>query len=357
MTLETRLGKLYPALTARERALVVLRTWKDGRETDPRSRLDVPAAQVAEYNRLIDLMNAVNRGFSMVLIILDEQLTHIELKAAWLSYITYTAKHVRALAAYIFETKEPITPSARRERGAHRRAELLTLDEAARLLAARHAFADDDMADEDGERSPTDAAWERVCEAKRRAIRAAVGTGELCATGKGARTRVAVGALCDWAALPVDVEPDWGLEFDVRPDADEAAVQEARETRALLRKLVERVCPADDWPIAPATSSADPDDDILATSLGRALAGAIVSQVLSSWQQLRAIEVVVAEVAQEFDSEDPLGPRARDRIDDAKARVGKLAEELRPYVGALALPEPDDTDLADARELLDRYDE
>lgn len=49
---ERRLDKVSETLTAKERALLVLRAWKEDREEDPTWRWTMPSEQVAEFNRL-----------------------------------------------------------------------------------------------------------------------------------------------------------------------------------------------------------------------------------------------------------------------------------------------------------------
>jgi hypothetical protein len=57
---DSRLGRLSQDLTALERATLVLRSWKDGREEDLSWRYTMPQSQGHEFNRPIELMNGVN---------------------------------------------------------------------------------------------------------------------------------------------------------------------------------------------------------------------------------------------------------------------------------------------------------
>ena len=59
---KARLDKLNNVLSAKERALLVLRSWKDGTEEEPRWRWTMLAEQTPAFNRYIGLMNAVNRA-------------------------------------------------------------------------------------------------------------------------------------------------------------------------------------------------------------------------------------------------------------------------------------------------------
>ncbi len=60
MSLGARLNKLLPVLSAKERAILVLRSLKDKTPEDPIWRQTMPREQSPEFNRLIVLMNACN---------------------------------------------------------------------------------------------------------------------------------------------------------------------------------------------------------------------------------------------------------------------------------------------------------
>ncbi len=79
-----RLGKLFPALTAKERAILVLKAWKEDGEEDPLVRDTMPAEQGVEFNRLIDLMNAVNRELGPYLALLHALVGRLGLRHGWL---------------------------------------------------------------------------------------------------------------------------------------------------------------------------------------------------------------------------------------------------------------------------------
>src|SRR5690606_11772143 len=61
VSLDSRLSRLSPVLTAQERAVLVLEAWKDGKPEDPGWRSQMPREQAHAFNQLIDLMNAANR--------------------------------------------------------------------------------------------------------------------------------------------------------------------------------------------------------------------------------------------------------------------------------------------------------
>ena len=71
------------------------------------------------------------------------------------------------------------------------------------------------------------------------------------------------------------------------------------------------------------------------------------------WQELRAIEVGVGEVAEEFDGEDPLKPEVRALLDGCLASCSGLRDQMADFV-EIELPEPTEDDVEQVRQLLDR---
>jgi len=67
---DRRIAKLADQFTARERAVLVLRSWKEGRGEDPSWRRSMPEGQAWEFNRLIELMNGVNQHLMPLLLVL-----------------------------------------------------------------------------------------------------------------------------------------------------------------------------------------------------------------------------------------------------------------------------------------------
>ncbi len=68
------------------------------------------------------------------------------------------------------------------------------------------------------------------------------------------------------------------------------------------------------------------------------------------WRELRAAEIVVAEVAEEFDGEDPLDPEVRLMLDGCHAELLDVREQIERYTGALAQEEPEEELLVRLRE-------
>src|ERR1700674_887060 len=112
VTASTRIDKLFSALSAKERALLVLRAWKDGGEEDLQVRSTIPDTQVAEFNRLIEVMNGVNQWLGPYLLLMRALTRQLGLIDGWLSTMILWADGVADLGYYIFRhTPEPITKS------------------------------------------------------------------------------------------------------------------------------------------------------------------------------------------------------------------------------------------------------
>ena len=95
MSIDARLNKLMPALTAKERAVLILRSWKEGVEEDPLWRSTMPRDQSSEFNRLISLMNVCNVNVGFLIIFLDEQVQKLELRLMWAGSLALAAEYSR----------------------------------------------------------------------------------------------------------------------------------------------------------------------------------------------------------------------------------------------------------------------
>jgi len=83
MSIDARLKKLTPLLSAKERAILVLGSLKDGTPEDPNWRTTMPMDQVPEFNRLIGLMNAANLHLAMFIALLETSVAKVNLRMAW----------------------------------------------------------------------------------------------------------------------------------------------------------------------------------------------------------------------------------------------------------------------------------
>jgi hypothetical protein len=233
MSGEQRLDRLYPALTAQERGLLVLQAYKAGEQPDRMIYRTTPASQGPAFNRYIRLMNACNVELATVLMIIREQTEKAELKYSWL------------MTALI-----------------------------------------------------------------------------------------------------------WGLETQILGKRALAATKD-RKLRKDIRRLMARA-PSDLQvpldltvpPEEPANFEKGYGDETV-----KALLFGIKQSVQQHWSELRAIEIGVQEVAEEFDGEDPLQPDVRALLDGCLASCRELRDEMADYV-EIELPEPAEEDIEQVRALI-----
>ena len=72
------------------------------------------------------------------------------------------------------------------------------------------------------------------------------------------------------------------------------------------------------------------------------------------WQELRAVEVVWEEIADEFDGEHPARPEARQTVVDAKARLVELNREAEGASDKHDLPDPTEEQIDLTRQIVER---
>jgi hypothetical protein len=79
-----RVGKMLSVLTARERALLILRAIKEDGEPDQMVRFTMPEEQRQEFNHYIFLMNGVNCDLGMFTAYLSAVVGQLSLRLGWL---------------------------------------------------------------------------------------------------------------------------------------------------------------------------------------------------------------------------------------------------------------------------------
>ncbi len=360
-TRQGRLGKLYPALTAKERAILVLRAWKEGGEEHSEVRGTMPAEQGLEFNRLIDLMNAVNREFPPYLVLLQALVGRLGLRHGWLMSLKLWGIQAGNLAAYIFlRTKEPVTESEHRRLVEEARAETVPASELAEILVERYKGweeADTEPDDGDDEPSVTDKAWNRVLGDKRREIAVLVGDGVLSGKQKGRRLVVNVGSFYDWLGEPTPVYPEWGTEFEVFPDAEADKVKGLGRERSDVQESLARSpmhsALVFDWgEFAPNRRRSSQGSPSQIDEACDALIATLKEGTQKCWAEMRAAEQVLAEAAEGFDGEEPLLPAARSVLDGIREELSDLHEQVKPHVGPFELPDPDEETLGLVRTLV-----
>jgi len=343
-----RLDRLYPALTAKERALLVLRAWKGDQQEDAAVRRTMPQSQALDFNYYIHLMNAANLDLRKYIAVLNLTATQLGLKHAWLASLQLWGIRVWELATYIvLHTNEPIIESEHRRLVEEARAEMVPVAELAEVLVEGYegwSEADKEQAEDgDDEQVVTGKAWNRLLAEKKRELTRLVEEGTLAGRRSGRRLLINNGSFYDWLGEPVPVCPDWGKGYDVLPDDQAERVESLKKERLDAQEAISR-------------SPTSPILELLEERLGHqlterqerwdeamvALRESLREGIPWCWQELRATETVLAEVAEEFDGEDPLLPPVREVLNKTRQDLVELHPLLSFVDVEVELTEPDE---------------
>ncbi len=359
---ERRLENLYPSLTAKERAILVLKAWKEDGEEDPLVWETMPPEQGVEFSRLIDLMKAVNRGLGPYLVLLHALVDQLGTKHGWIMSLKLWGIQAANLAAYIWlHTKEPVTEGEHQLLIDGARDEMVPASELADVLVERYERWDeaDFEPNDDGDDEPsvTEKAWNRVLSDKKREIARLVDDGALSGKRKGRRLLVTVGSFYDWLGKPAPVHPEWGVEFEVFPDSETDKVNWLKRERSDVQKSLARspMNPAlvFDWgKFAPDQQGSSQESPSHIDQACNALLESLKEGLETYWREMRAAQRVLAEAAEEFDGEDPLLPKLRGVLDGVQKELEDLHEQAKRDIEPLELPEPDEEVLARVRSLV-----
>jgi hypothetical protein len=358
MSAESRLDRLYPALTAKERGLLVLHAYKADEKPDRLIYDTTPDGQAKQFNHYIHLMNAANTEVAMVLMILREQITKADLKSAWLQTLRFWADDVASLRVLVgFNTKEPITESEYAKREAEARDELLPLAECVQFVVEDQPWDDGDyVIGKDGERDVSTRAWNRVERATRLRLQQSIADGTLPSRKRGRGVVIPAGAYFDWRGEPTPVYPEDAWGFDVRPDDQAEQVELDRRAEAVVRRILDRAPKPLPQPTDLDAAVERPEGGGFGTELEQALVISMCDLVRQHWCDARSLEVGVAEIAEEFDGEDPLRPDTRALLDGCLDSCRKLRDQMADYV-EIELPEPTEDDVAQVRRLIEKVAE
>ena len=83
MSIDARLSRLSPGLTARERAVLILKADRDKRPEDPSWQRTLPSEQRDEFNRLIGLMNGSNKYLPLFITMVEGWAAQMEVRLHW----------------------------------------------------------------------------------------------------------------------------------------------------------------------------------------------------------------------------------------------------------------------------------
>jgi hypothetical protein len=107
VSLDGRLNRLTPGLSAKERAILILRSTRQGTPEDPQIRLSMPREQSAEFNRLIVLMNACNIYLPLYITVVEHRAEQLCIRLAWIHSLTALGMQAFRLAELLPVSKRP----------------------------------------------------------------------------------------------------------------------------------------------------------------------------------------------------------------------------------------------------------
>ncbi|MPZ51034.1 MAG: hypothetical protein GEU75_17320, partial [Dehalococcoidia bacterium] len=117
MSLRPQLDRLMPALSGRERAIIVLRNFKEGKPQDQGIVRSMSQQDALSYNYLMRLINVCNQELVSLIGLIGQSVERQSLRLVWLFSLTMWEIHALEVNDYLAEcTKEPLTESEYRER-------------------------------------------------------------------------------------------------------------------------------------------------------------------------------------------------------------------------------------------------
>jgi hypothetical protein len=337
-----------PGLSARERAILVLRAFKEKKPQDQRLGHGMDQFEVREYNRLIRLMNACNLEVLTMVIMLRERVAKIGLKLGWLATLEMWREHADKMEVYLRGfTKEPITESAYKALLAAEPDRWAPAGELADVLTSRKADWDQEQI-EDAERRVVHAdEWEKETERNKQQLVRLVKSKALEGRRRGGELEIRIATFYAWLGEEVAIRPAWGIDYDPVPDADVASVNQLKASRERIRLTLAGRDAGDEAEQGPPIYKA----------MAGGLKPALKAQIQSTWSELIALDAALVEVAREFDGEDVLRPETRADLDSSRRDLEEAHVQLQMIVGEFELPELDQDEVRQNLEFIQYFAE
>jgi hypothetical protein len=349
VSIDARLSKLSSVLSARERGALVLQSLKNKTPEDPAWRRTIPPGQVPEFNRYIDLMNACNSKVTFMITVIEKEVEKLELLAGWwftmLIWRTNLAE-IDFLASVL--AREAITQSEYDRLVAQAADQYIPVSMLGIELADyRRAWSNDELEPMDGRAGQLVVrrdAWQRHCEQAEREIRDAVTAGALQARGSGKKLAVRSGAFDAWLGRPVKAYPLWAGGYEVLPDDRAAQVTSDRTTLSHLQDAIKRT--------PQERCGVDGADGVSLEAAMEGIVERIMTGIAVRWMDLRQVEIVMDEVAEDFGGEDPLKTNLREALVTSKEKLLQVRSEMAAGKKVIELQEPSEEDLELMRRLV-----
>ncbi len=345
MSIDARLSRLAPSLSARERAILILEAWKSDSPEDPRWRQTMPSDQIGSFNHYIGLMNQANVVLVRLIHVLAAQAEMIELRKCWLTDAILWQEHIEEIRnALRYAVRQPLTQSEYDTKLQEARQRWVSVRELAEYLAdQREEWSEEDYEDtEEWGQVVSEAASNRAVAEEEHRLRELVAQGRLPAKNKGKALKIEQGAFDDLLGSRISTYID-GLDehfsfYRVVPDAE---AEDAAQERAALQHVQDVL----DWRFGLEDEEMKRMPDLIMKGLKETLA----LRLISTWVELRCAEIVLDGIAAEFGVEDALRPRYREVLLDTHRKLETAGEQLVHLGMSVVLREPLEQELAETR--------
>lgn len=325
--LNSRLGRLLPGLTARQRVKLLVDQVNAGARPD-RKLLDVPESQRYEVQRLLDLARGANTSLATVINGLGQEMRVLQMQLGWIASMQLWAMNAWAALAELMLVPELVTESEHARRVEAAREEWWELDDAVEFLL----LCDEATANLDGE--DWDAAWE----AREKELRQRVRAKTLKARGKGGDLRLQAGGVYDLAETVPEVAEvgTWAL---VVPDSRAKDAERANGARQRLHAELGQAPLAIRIEGGRVRIQRDPAARSPADELVRMVLDALLGDFFRIWGELLALEQILRELDEEVGTE-VLNQYSTEYLAGIRAELVGVHARVEALLGETPLPGP-----------------
>jgi hypothetical protein len=284
MSISGRIDNLFNGLTARERAVLVIRAVKSGRKVDPELRRRIPPAQENEFDELLSNADALRTIVSNLIVIWKTRMEVHVLRQALLAFLELQDNDMVGLASYIVpQVGEQVTDARR------------LMEEPARMRPG------DELAVGNDSDALAEAALEGGTIDGRLANQAIDPnlSSSLDRRGEPVPVKVARGEALEMVA---------GDQKEVRRD------MEARERAGLINAI--------------RNASQMVEKDSPQGDLYSALEQALIRGVTTDSHELRAADQLLADLQGRLGGEDPLDLALRELLDNCRSELMTMCDQL-----------------------------
>lgn len=306
MSISGRIDNLFNGLTARERAVLVIRAVKSRRKVDPELRRRIPPAQEDEFDELLSNADALRTMVSNLIVIWKtRQEVHV-LRQALLASLELQDNHMVWLASIVPQVGDQVTDARR------------LMEEPARMRPREELAVGND----------SDALAEAVesCATSDHLVARASSEAELV-------QQQLEGGTIDGRLANQAIDPNlsssldrWGEPVPVKAARGEALELVAGDQKEVRRDMEERDRAGLIHAIRNASQMVEKDSP--QGDRYSALEQALIRGVTTDSRELRAADQLLAELQDRLGGEDPLDLALRELLDNCRSELMTMCDQL-----------------------------